>query len=143
MYTGRPNPTKDPRTYGAQQRQVARWDKNGIVVKRRALRYPPDWPKSRAEEKGIDVALAVDLVIMAVDGAFDVAVIASTDTDLIPAMEHVLQRASSTVEVAAWYDDHSKSLSVEGRCVWCHRLRKEDFDKIADDTDYNVEKSRR
>jgi hypothetical protein len=51
-------------------------------VKTRTLRYPGDWPKTREEEKGIDVALAVDFAMMATRGEFDIGIIMSTDTDL-------------------------------------------------------------
>lgn len=34
-----------------------------MTVLSRDLRYPPDWPKRTAQEKGIDVALAIDFVM--------------------------------------------------------------------------------
>ena len=68
VYTGRPESSRDPRTYGAHMRQCAAWEKKGIVVRPRTLRYPRDWPARPAEEKGVDVALAVDFVIRAVEG---------------------------------------------------------------------------
>ena len=55
----------------------------------RALRYPQTWPTDPAEEKGIDVALAIDFVRFAIYGAYDVGVIMSTDSDLQPALEFV------------------------------------------------------
>jgi hypothetical protein len=48
----------------------------------RPLRYPKAWPAERAQEKGVDVALAVDFVMLAVTGAHDVGILVSTDTDL-------------------------------------------------------------
>ncbi|MBI2858147.1 MAG: NYN domain-containing protein [Chloroflexi bacterium] len=71
VYTGRPDSTKDPRTYGAHMRQCAKWEKSGIVVIPRGLRYPRDWLKSKAQENGIDVSLALDFVTMALDGQYD------------------------------------------------------------------------
>ena len=35
-----------------------------MTVIARDLRYPNDWPRRAAQEKGIDVALAVDFVVM-------------------------------------------------------------------------------
>ncbi len=102
VYTGRPDSSKDPHTYGAHMRQCTTWEKKGIVVKARTLRYPHDWPARRPEEKGIDVALAIDFVILAVEGEYDIGVIASTDTDLRPAIEYVTSRTAASVEVAAW-----------------------------------------
>ena len=41
------------------------------------------------KEKGVDVKIAVDLVIMARDNMFDLAILVSGDTDLVPAVEYV------------------------------------------------------
>ena len=61
-----------------------------MKVIQRTLRYPSDWPSRKAQEKGIDVALAVDFVMMAVAEEYDVGVLMSTDTDLKPALEAVV-----------------------------------------------------
>ena len=45
----------------------------------RSLRYPQGWPTLPAQEKGIDVALAVDFVKLALEGDYDVGVMLSTD----------------------------------------------------------------
>jgi uncharacterized LabA/DUF88 family protein len=72
----------------------------------RSLRYPRNWPTQPAEEKGVDVELAVDLVFNAARQNFDVGVVVSTDTDLVPALQAVcnLNRAwgKPRVEVMAW-----------------------------------------
>ena len=138
VYTGRPESSKDPHTYGAHMRQCAAWERKGVVVRARTLRYPHDWPTRPAEEKGIDVALAIDVVVMAVEGEYDVGVIASTDTDLRPAIEYLLNKAAGSVEVAAWWHGSlRKGLVVPGARLWCHRLTKADYDAAADYTDYN------
>ena len=136
VYTGQPSSSKDPKTYAANRRQSAAWEKDGVIVRSRTLRYPRDWPKSRSQEKGIDVALAVDFVVMAVEGKYDIGVVASTDTDLLPAIEYVYSRAGVIAEVAAWWaSSATPRLSVPG--VWCHRLTKDDHNKAADHRDYN------
>ena len=95
--------TKEPRTYAAHIKQCAAWTRDGAEVIFRALRYLPDWPASKPEEKGIDVALAIDFVALAVDGQYDIGVIASTDSDLRPALEFVSRRCGERcrVQVAA------------------------------------------
>jgi uncharacterized LabA/DUF88 family protein len=139
VYTGRPASSRDPKTYGAHMRQCARWQSDGAVVSARTLRYPSNWPASPAQEKGIDVQLAIDLVTMFVDGAYDVAVVASTDTDLRPAVEYVAAKAPGAVEVAAWWRGRrGKSLAVPGLRVWCHRLTADRYDVVADHADYNI-----
>ncbi len=141
IYTGRPESFKDPKTYAAHMAQCAAWTTAGATVIARTLKYPPDWPTAKAQEKGIDVALAVDLVAGAVLDEFDAAVVASTDTDLLPAIEFVHRfrgRDGPGVEVSAW---HSQSSARELRLskpnrMWCHRLSAADYVAVADETNY-------
>lgn len=90
VYRGQPDSTRDPKSYSANRRQQAAWERAGVKVIQRTLRYPSDWPSRKAQEKGIDVALAVDFVMMAVAEEYDVGVLMSTDTDLKPALEAVV-----------------------------------------------------
>lgn len=61
---------------------------NNLYIYRRPLRYPSQWPNGGGapQEKGVDVALAVDLVQLTYQGGFDIAVVCSHDTDLSPAL---------------------------------------------------------
>ena len=140
VYTGRPEAVKDPKTYAAHMKQCSEWSRNGVTIVHRALRYPRGWPAERAQEKGIDTALAIDFVTMAVDGAYDLGVIMSTDTDLLPALEFVRTRfpGQRHVAVAAWRSPHSRRrLSIPGANVWCHWLSRDDYNAVADPTSYN------
>jgi hypothetical protein len=96
-------------------------------------------------EKGIDVALAVDLVRMGVQGRYDVAIVMSADTDLRPALEAVvaLREAGSTieVEVAAWKTKryHQRlSLLGGGAPQWppCHSLDRSAYEAVQDKSKY-------
>jgi len=49
-----------------------------------------EYKKSR--EKGIDVKLAVDLLVGAIDDQYDTAIVVSSDTDLVPAIDWVRRR---------------------------------------------------
>ena len=140
VYTGRPEAVKDPKTYAAHMKQCAEWSRNGVTIVHRSLRYPRGWPAERAQEKGIDTALAIDFVTMAVDGLYDIGVILSTDTDLLPALEFVRTRFAGQrhVAVAAWRSRHSRRrLSIPGANVWCHWLSRDDYDAVADTKNYN------
>jgi hypothetical protein len=146
VYRGRPDSTKQPEAYAANMRQAAAQERRGrglVTFVTRALRYPEDWPRSPAQEKGIDVALAVDFVMMAARDQYDVGVLMSTDTDLVPALEAVAGLPTyphPRCEVAAWTlpGSHSRRLHVRGRRLWCHQLGPDDFDAVRDDTDYNA-----
>ena len=104
---------------------------------RRPLRYPPDWPTSKPQEKGIDVALAVDLVRLAAQGAYDVAVVFSRDTDLMPALEAVRDMRATRVhlEVATWKGANRLRFS-NTNLPWCHLLDETDYRQVQDATDY-------
>lgn len=149
VYRGRPDSARQHQAYGANMRQSAAQEKNGrglVEVITRTLRYPYDWPKTPAEEKGIDVALAVDFVTMAVGGDYDIGVLMSTDTDLIPALEAVIRlggRPYPRCEVAAWSRPgaYSRRLHVPGQKVWCHWLKPDDYAAVEDSTDFNLPSS--
>lgn len=53
---------------------------------------------SRLREKGIDVKLATDLIVGAVDDHYDTAIIVSSDSDLIPAIDWVRHRRKKKIE---------------------------------------------
>jgi uncharacterized LabA/DUF88 family protein len=141
VYRGRPDSSKDPRGYGANRRQCTVWEQAGATVITRTLRYPAKWPAEREEEKGIDVALAVDFVVMAVRGEYDVGILMSTDTDLKPALEAVVALGDNRTphcEVAAWSasSGHSRRLSIKGASVWCQWLDEDAYRQVADPTNY-------
>ena len=46
----------------------------------------------RYHEKGVDVLMAVDLLIGAYEDLFDTAILVTSDTDLIPAIDKVRER---------------------------------------------------
>lgn len=52
----------------------------------------------RSREKGVDVKLAIDLVIEAIDGRYDTAILVSSDTDIVPAVDLVRGRLKKKVE---------------------------------------------
>lgn len=52
----------------------------------------------KLREKGIDVKIATDLVVGAVDDKYDTAIIVSSDTDLIPAIDWVRMRKKKKIE---------------------------------------------
>lgn len=142
IYTGRPDSTKDPETYGAHMRQCEAWERAGAIVVPRALRYPGDWPQRRAEQKGVDVELAIDFIAGAIDGIYDIGVIFSTDSDLRPALEFVVSRfeGSPRAEAAAWRGPGAnRALTTRGdRPNWVHYLNYDDYLSVRDRTDYRA-----
>jgi hypothetical protein len=148
VYRGQPDASKDRKGYAACSRQVGLWRQSQLVnVTTRTLRYPRGWPNpyqpgERPQEKGIDVALAIDFVAMAVRDEYDVGILMSTDTDLKPALEAVAALTASQrkrAEVAAWSvpGRHDRRLAISGRNLFCHWMDEGIYSRIADPTDYS------
>lgn len=78
---------------------------------------------------------------MGLKDEYDIAIIASTDTDLRPAIEgcHELGIINGReIEVAAWKSERFvKKITVRDTHVWCHFLDKEDYDACHDFKSYS------
>ena len=136
VYRGRPNPNRQPAAAAANDIQASAWERNPrVTAVRRMLRYPKNYPFSPPQEKGIDVALAVDFVRQAFLGAYDVGVVVSHDTDLVPALEAVRELRLAHVEVAGWRG-RNRLQFPESKLPWHHDLSEDDFAAVRDDTDY-------
>jgi uncharacterized LabA/DUF88 family protein len=139
VYRGRPNPERQPGAARANDRQTSVWQRSALVkVIRRNLRYPPDYPASPAEEKGIDVAIAVDLIHAALmDKDMDAAILFSSDTDLLPALELIDRLKCTHIEVAAWAKGNR--LRFDGtQLPWCHSVDEPAYRTLEDHTDYTA-----
>jgi uncharacterized LabA/DUF88 family protein len=138
VYTGVPTPARDKAGNAATQRRIAAWvaempDK--VQVFPRPLKYPPP----RGREKGVDVELAIDFVRLALNDDYDVGVLASCDTDLVPALQFVAEQfPAKTICTVAWEAEPgfegntNEPLDLPGGGVLRHKLAKRDFDRIAD-----------
>ncbi|MBD3348298.1 MAG: NYN domain-containing protein [Candidatus Eisenbacteria bacterium] len=89
---------EDKRRYAGQQRffEFVRRHRKGAL---RLARFQKD-AHGILREKGVDVLLAVDLVRLAAEDAYDVAVVLSGDGDLVPAIKTVQEVYARRVEVA-------------------------------------------
>ena len=147
LFRGEPTTRSHPTLQAAAQKQVAAWRAHPMLeVTTRPLRYnvtsrdhtgrPLTW--DRGEEKGIDVLLALDVVLGAVRDEYDVAVVVSGDTDLIPAIDSAME-CGKRVENAVWQPDvgNARPLRASGdRRIWSHRLTLKHFEWLSDPTDY-------
>lgn len=137
VYRGRPNPERQPGAARANDRQASDWTRAGVEVIRRNLVYPPGYPEQPATEKGIDVALAVDLVRLAMQHAMECAVVFSGDKDLLPALETCRDLRLCHVEVASWEGAHRLRFS-NTQLPWCHNLTERDYQSLEDPLDYSL-----
>lgn len=142
IYVGSPVAEHEPRSAMAHDRQVAAWRAKGITVRPRPLLYPRDWPKQKARQKGVDVELAIDVVALALGGEYEVGIVASTDTDLVPAIEAVyrLRGSDATPRICViGYEGLPKQLRMKDqhdRNLYCFRLSRTDYEAVQDSTDY-------
>jgi len=60
-------------------------------------------PLVRAREKGVDAAMVTDVLSLAWEGAFDLAILVSSDADMIPCVERVQEKGFKVVN-ASWPD---------------------------------------
>jgi len=153
LFRGEPVAGKaHPKLQASFQRQVGIWRalEPAVITVTRPLRYSPSsWgPDGRpnawdsGEEKGIDVLLALGMVLGAERDEYDVAVVASGDTDLIPAIDEVV-RIGKRVENAVWKPAGGNAYSLKSteRSIWVHRMTAKHFEWVRDDTNYSVERS--
>jgi uncharacterized LabA/DUF88 family protein len=144
VYRGIPAERHDTRAAAASNRQIALWRQHNLVeVITRTLNYRDP---AKPREKGIDVALAIDFVTLAVED-YDIGVLFSVDTDLIPALEAVAKtKGPQACESGAWIrsDRQSRPLLLPNQKLGnVHMLSKQDFEHVQDSTDYNVKRRRR
>ena len=143
IYRGDPSPKRSPSGASAAQRQVAAWRSLALVnVFTRPLKYYPDGSSPAGEslylarEKGIDVLLALGMVVGAMGDEYDVAILFSADTDLLPAVEAV-RAVGKRVEVAGWRPDHGYGSSLTSPGMWCHWLDRYAYEgHVHDPTNY-------
>jgi uncharacterized LabA/DUF88 family protein len=128
VYRGQANPNHQPELAAATEAQAAHWTRDRRVrMHRRALDYPPGWPNSRrpVREKGVDVMLACDFVRHAIEHRADILILVSRDTDLLPAVEMVVDLGDVVVETAMW--SGCSRLRMRGRPLWCTLALGDDF----------------
>lgn len=141
IYRGEPDARKDPQTTAAFSRQRQEWlDQCGDILRYRTrpLRYLMGRSLHEAEEKGIDVQLAIDAMTMGLQGEYDLAILATVDTDLLPVVEGLLvlkeKTGSPDVVVIGWAGT-SKHLEAGVPVRW---IGKHDYDAVRDRNDYNI-----
>jgi uncharacterized LabA/DUF88 family protein len=160
-YSGIPDPRKDPRGNAAANRRHALIRRTGVTVVERRLRYRWEWgfdtgplgdpaehvgevhtahtrPYERPREKGIDLALGLDVVDLALRGLIDVAIIVSSDTDLteVARVVHDMTRSQGRVSVEAAVFNDSRHPVLMEHYDYTHQLRRDHFEACRDEFDY-------
>jgi uncharacterized LabA/DUF88 family protein len=139
VHRGFPSPRRQPDANRAVTRQNTAWKAESPLVHPifQNLRYRTVDGKVVAEEKGVDVRLAINAVEYAVTRECDLAIVFSHDTDLLPVVDVISKlRGSDCVETASWLSDsHRKQLPPRPGVI-NHGLGVEVFNGVEDSTDY-------
>lgn len=88
------NSEKSQKMEKSQQKFLAALESENFDIKKGRLMYDG----GNIREKGVDVKLSVDLVVGAVDKLYDTAIVISSDTDLIPAIQYIQKALKKRVE---------------------------------------------
>ncbi len=88
------NTAKGEQMVKDQQKHLEGLRTDGFEVKNGKIMYD----SGAIREKGVDVKIAVDLVVGAADNLYDTAIVISSDTDLIPAVKYVKGAKGKKVE---------------------------------------------
>jgi len=67
-----------------QQKFLAGLESDGFLIERGKIVYD-----HKIREKGVDVKIAIDLVVDGIEDKYDTAILVSSDTDLIPAIKYI------------------------------------------------------
>lgn len=146
--------------------QKAAWERAGAEVHLRALKYDFERdfrrrpildvygkkvPTGRPREKGIDVLCALACVREAARDDVDIVILASRDTDLVPALDevHDLNQASperyARIETASWHNHDAKAegnrhlgslRATAPRRIWNTNLNRACYEASIDRNDY-------
>lgn len=103
VFRGQPSNKKNPTLYSASQAQRSEWTRDKRVeVHYRTLRYRQERGVEVVQEKGVDVAVALELVRAADRAEGTLVILASHDTDLEPALDAAADSGNALVETAGW-----------------------------------------
>jgi len=141
FYTGVPVQERQPMWHAYWSSRLLSMRRAGVIVFSRAIRYRteeislPDgtmYEVDTAQEKGVDVRLAVDVMRLAIAKQYDVAVIFSQDQDLVEVAEeirHISMNDGRWLKVVSAFPSGSKASFKRG-------IDKTDWFKM-DETFYN------
>jgi len=110
-----------------QQKFFTNIQKDGFVIKRGRI-----MPLGNVyKEKGTDVKISVDLIVGAVDNLYDTAILASSDTDLIPAIRYIKYRKKKLEYVGF---AHAPSLGIQKYADFSILLLPRDIERFKEKT---------
>lgn len=157
VFRGEPNPDHAPQAHARNQAQKAQWERDkrvSVTLRPLKYRYQRDAdgrplrdpvtgikiPSGPPQEKGVDVLCALALVRRARSADVDLVILASQDSDLVPAIDEILTLGTAKVETFSWYAPKQPSAELRptdpAKRIWNTRLNETNFLNCLDRTDY-------
>ena len=157
VFRGEPSPDHEPKAHARNQVQKAQWERDkrvAVTLRPLKYRYQRDEhgrpitdpgtgvkiPSGPPQEKGVDVLCALALVRRALSRDVDLVILASHDSDLVPAIDEVLALGTAKVETFSWYSPGRPSFELRptdrSQLTWNTRLGESNFLNCLDRADY-------
>ena len=157
VFRGQPSPEHDADAYARNLAQKSHWEQDprvSVTLRPLKYEYQRDATGRHAtdingrrllsgapREKGVDVMCALAAVRAARDAATDLVILASSDSDLAPALDEVRRMACAKVETFCWYDvttqvGYQLHPTDRTRPLWNTRMNEADFRACVDPKSY-------
>lgn len=81
---------KSQKMVSGQQKFLSKLENEGFQIERGSIVYD-----HTIREKGVDVKMAIDIVIDGIEDKYDTAIVISSDTDLLPAIKYVQSKGKN------------------------------------------------
>lgn len=143
VFRGAPDPQRDPRGALMEAKRAHRWEQMGCKVHRHTI----DYGQGKPVEKGVDVRLATELLMDAVQETVDLQIVVSADKDFRHLLLKVRDLGKVDIEVASWVAipggrgvgriQLRPERPDEPEVAW-HQLDRHDFGKLEDKVDYRT-----
>lgn len=158
VYRGIPAAEHDPKGYSRNLSQQSHWERDDrVAVFLRPLKYEYqrdatghhatdlDGKKiviGPPREKGADVLCALAAVREAQEPDVDVVILASSDSDLVPAIDEVRRLGTAKIETFTWWDAELRRgfrlhPTDRSKPIWCTRLDVQSFNACRDRHTYD------
>lgn len=167
VFRGLPHVDHDPDQNRRCMDQATQWRRDGAIVELRDLKYQYQYGADgrpvvdvygkktvvgRPKEKGIDVLCALACVREAARPDVDLVILASRDTDLVPALDEVCDfhrgdpQRYVAIETASWFNNRAKQEGTSAggnlrptapRRIWNTNLDRARYSASLDPKDYS------
>ncbi len=143
VFRGAPDPVREKHSAMMEAKRAHQWARWGTDVYRHTL----DYARGVALEKGVDVRLAITMLVDVLRDRVDVVVLVSADKDFRYALLAIRDESSVEMEVASWKavagGEAMGRIRLRAERAWqpevpCHLLDRHDFARLEDTVDYRM-----